>query len=148
MNINTTKFRSSARRITRGATLVEATDLAMRMQNPRKIFFLLPEALDQSDHVSDNEKLAQDMDSAFEPARTLEVEEDVLVDNISDASASTSDAAVDDVFDSNDDLSNTTPASKRRKATSKKRQKRVNTFKWTKTKDIITYFLLFGFKNG
>ena len=112
MNINTT-FHSSARRVTRGATLAEATNLALRMENPRNIVLLPPEAGDQSDRVTDNEKLAQDMDSAFEPAETFEVEENVLVDDISDASASSSDAAVDDISESNDDLSNTKPARKK-----------------------------------
>ena len=69
--------------------------------------------------VSDNEKLAQNMDSAFEPAGTLEEEKDVLLDDISYASASTSDAAVDDIFESNHDLSNTKSARKRRKTTEK-----------------------------
>ena len=86
----------------------------MGMKNSRNIVLLPPEAGDQSDRVSDNEKLAQDMDSAFEPAGTLEVEEDVLVDDILDASASTSDAAVDDISKSNDDLSNTKLARKRK----------------------------------
>ena len=98
------------------ATLAEAADLALRMENPRNIVLLPPEAGDQSDRViSDNEKLAQDIDSAFEPGGTLNVKEDVLEDDISDASASTSDAAVDDISKSNDDLSNTKPARKRRK---------------------------------
>ena len=69
--------------------------------------------------VTDNKKLAQKMDSAFEPAGTLEEEEDVLLNDISYASASTSDAAVDNIFESNDDLSNTKPARKRRKTTKK-----------------------------
>ena len=82
MNINTTAFYSSTRLVTKGATSAEATDLAMRMENPWNIVLLPPEVGDQSDWVSDNEKLAQDMDSAFEPAGTLEVEEDVLVDAV------------------------------------------------------------------
>ena len=86
------------------------------MENPRNIVLLSPEAGDQSDRViSDNEKLAQDIDSAFEPGGTLNVKEDVLEDGISDASASTSDAAVDDISKSNDNLSNTKLARKRRK---------------------------------
>ena len=64
----------------------------------------------------------QEVDFAFEPAGTLEVEEVVLVDDILDASASTSDAAVDDISESNDDLFNSNPARKRRKTTSKKQQ--------------------------
>ena len=68
------------------------------------------------------------------------MEKDVLVDDISDASASTSDAAVDDISESDDDLSNTKPARIRRKTTSKKQLKRVDTSKWTKRKDIATYF--------
>ena len=86
------------------------------------------------------------MESAFEPVGTLEVEEDVLVDDISYAFASTSDAAVDDISESNDDLSNINPARKRRKTTSKKQQKRVDATKWTKRKDIVTYFF-FHFRN-
>ena len=54
------------------------------------------------------------MDSAFEPAGTLEMEKDELVDDISDASAFTSDAAVDNISRINDDFSNTKPARKRR----------------------------------
>ena len=73
--------------------MAEATEMAMRMENSRNIFLLPPKAGDQSNRVSDNEKLAEDTNSAFEPAGTLEVEEDVLVDDISDASASTFDAA-------------------------------------------------------
>ena len=107
----------------------EATDLALKIENPRNIVLLPPKAGDQSDRVSDNEKFAQDTESAFEPVGTFEVEEDVLVDDISDASASTSDAAVDDIFESNDDLSNIKPARKRRKTTSKKQQKRADTTK-------------------
>ena len=71
-------------------TQAEATELAMRIENPRNIVLLPPETGDQSDQVWDNEELAQDMNSAFEPAGTLEVEEDLLVDDISDASVSTS----------------------------------------------------------
>ena len=67
------------------------------------------------------------MESAFQPVETLEVEEDVLVDDISDAYASTSDAAVDDISESNDDLSNIKPARKKRKTASKKQQKRMDT---------------------
>ena len=129
MNIKRTTFHLSARRVTRGATLAEATELALRLENSRSNVLFPPEAGYQSDQVSDNEKLAQDMDSAFEPAGTLEVEEDVLVDDISDASASTSDAAVDDISESNDDLFNTKPARRRRKTTSKKPQKRADTKK-------------------
>ena len=88
------------------------------------------------------------MDSAFEPARTLEIEEDVQVDDISDASAFTSNAAVDDISESNDDLSSTKLARRRRKATSQKPKKRADTHKWTKRKDIYTYVLFFGFRNG
>ena len=99
------------------------------MVNPRNIVLLPPKAGDQRDRVSDNEKPAPDMESAFEPVGTLEVEEDALVDDISDASASTSDAAVDDISESNDDLSNIKPALKRRKTTSKKQQKRADTTK-------------------
>ena len=87
------------------------------------------------------------MDYAFEPARTFEEEENVLVDDILDAFASTSDAVVDDILESNDNLSNTKPTRKRRKTTSKKQQQRLDTTKWTKRKDIVTYFLFFGFRN-
>ena len=116
MNINTPTFYLSARRVTRVTTLAEATSLAMRMENPRNILLLSPEAGDQSDQVSDCDELVQDMDSAFEPARTLEVEEDVLVDDISRASVFTSNAAVDDISGSNDDFSNTKPTRRRKKS--------------------------------
>ena len=65
--------------------------------------------------VSNNEKLAQNMDSEFEPRGTLEEEEGVLVDDILDASASTFDAGIDDISESDNDLFNTKPACKRRK---------------------------------
>ena len=94
------------------------------MENPGNIVILLQEAGDQNVEVSDNEELAQDMDSAFEPAETLEVEKDVEKDDIFDAAAPTSDAVVDDISESNDDLTNPKPARKRRKITSKKQQKR------------------------
>ena len=71
MNINKTAFHLSARRVTRGAALAEATELAKRMENSRNIVLLPPKAGDQREQVSDNEKLAQVIDSAFEPAGTL-----------------------------------------------------------------------------
>ena len=58
------------------------------------------------------------------------------MDDISDESAFIFDAAVDNISESNDDLSNTKPARKRRKTTSKKQQRRADTTKWTKRTDI------------
>ena len=56
--MNTITFYLSARRvITRVAKLAKATVLAMRMENPRNIVLLPPEAGDQSDQVSDIEQL-------------------------------------------------------------------------------------------
>ena len=45
----------------------------MRKKNPSNVVLFPPEAGEQSDQVWDNEELAQDMDSAFESAGTLEV---------------------------------------------------------------------------
>ena len=95
----------------------------MTMESLKNIVLFPTEAGDQSDRVSDNVKLARDMDFAFEPAGTIEVEKDVLVDDISDASASTSDATVDDISETNDGLFNTKPARKRRKTTSRNNRK-------------------------
>ena len=70
--------------------MAKATALALKMKNPGNIVLVPPEArIKVIELVSDNEKLAQNIDSAFEPARTLEEEEDVFVDDILYASAST-----------------------------------------------------------
>ena len=47
-------------------------------KSKKHIVLLLPEAGDQSSQVCDNKELAQDMDSAFEPAGALEVKKHVL----------------------------------------------------------------------
>ena len=118
--MNTATFYSSARRVITAATLAEANELATRIENFTSIVFLSPKAGDQSNQASYNKEFAQDKDFAFEPTTTLEVEEDVLVDDILDASASTSDAAVDDISVSNNDLSTPNQLVKNRKTTSKK----------------------------
>ena len=85
------------------------------MENSRNFVLLPPEAGDQSDRVSYNEKLVQDMYSTFEPGGTLERRK-TLVDDILEVSASTSDADVYHISESNDYyLSNTKPTRKRRK---------------------------------
>ena len=94
--------------------MAEATELAKRMKNSRNFVLLPPEAGDQSDRISYNEKLVQDMDSTFEPGGTLERRK-TLVDDILEVSASTSDADVYHISESNDYLSNTKPTRKRRK---------------------------------
>ena len=86
-------FHSSVRRVTKITIFAKETELAMRMEHCRNIILLPPEAGDQSDQVDDNEELAQDMHSAFEPGRTLEVEKRILVDDILDPYVSTYDAA-------------------------------------------------------
>ena len=129
MNINPT-FHLSARHVTKGSTLAEATELVIRIKNPRNIVLLPPEAGDKSDLVTVTMKSLHNIFSLhLHQLEHLRWRKMLLVDDISEASASASDAAVDDISESNDDLSNTKPACKRRKTTSKKQQKRA---KWTK----------------
>ena len=70
-------YKSSYRRVTCATTVSEKRNLVETIERPRSVVLLPLSGGDECDQASDNEEVPQDVETAFEPAGVLKVEEDI-----------------------------------------------------------------------
>ena len=68
---------SSCRSVTHATAVSEARNLVETIERPRSVVLLPPIGGDECDQTSDNEKVPQDFETAFESAGDLKVKEDI-----------------------------------------------------------------------
>ena len=69
-------YNSSYRHVTHATATSEVRNLVETIERPSAVL-LAPAAGDDCDQASDNEKVSQDFETAFEPPGELEVKEDI-----------------------------------------------------------------------
>ena len=73
-------YKSSYRRVTHATTMSEVRNLVEIIKRPRSVVLFTPAGGHECDQASDNEKVPQDFETAFEPAGELKVKKNI--DNI------------------------------------------------------------------
>ena len=70
-------YKSSYRRVTHASAMSELRSLVETIERPRSAVLLTSAGGDECDQASDNKEVAQDFETAFEPAGELKVKEHI-----------------------------------------------------------------------